>query len=214
MLRSLLAILLFAGVAVAPAARAGSPLPAWDCCEATTAAPGQVSLFCTPSGSGAPLTAARALGVPGVVDATITLTLRDDDCVPIYMYPSEDLWLHGDRYGLAICAAGTIADGPTDAGGRTTFRAPLRAGGQSDAAAGERLWVIVAGSPLDDWPLAILCNSPDIDGNLSVNLSDTVLYAQDLQAGAYAYRSDFHYDGELNLSDTVLYSRAIGAACP
>ena len=91
---------------------------------------------------------------------------------------------------------------------------PERSGGQAPAAAGDRAVVCVGGDPLYLQPLDIRFNSPDIDGNLVVDLSDTVLYSGDILSGGYAYRSDFYFDQRLNLSDTVIYAGAVGKTCP
>lgn len=60
----------------------------------------------------------------------------------------------------------------------------------------------------------LFVNSPDINGDLVVNLTDTILFAADAQAGApYNYRSDFDWSGIVNLSDTAVFTSAIGATC-
>jgi hypothetical protein len=55
-------------------------------------------------------------------------------------------------------------------------------------------------------------NSPDLNQDGDVNLTDTILFAQIKDAG-YDYRIDFYWDGVINLSDTVLLSAAQGAEC-
>jgi hypothetical protein len=61
--------------------------------------------------------------------------------------------------------------------------------------------------------LDIAINSPDINGDLQVNLSDVVAFTQDY-FGAYNYRSDFFWDGVLNLSDVARMAQGMGAICP
>jgi len=196
---------------LAPLAMAG--IPDLDNSSASTAAGAtQVSVYTLPSGNGRGLDEARALGV-GVVDATITLTLNDGNGDPIYLYPSEDMWLETSLGNLKLCAGGSAANFSTNAAGQTTWVNPIRGGDQSDKVGLEKTVVVISGSSLTNSPLDILWNSPDIDGNLTVNLTDTVFYATDA-TGAYAYRSDFYYDGAINLSDTVLYAQGLGAACP
>ena len=56
-------------------------------------------------------------------------------------------------------------------------------------------------------------NSPDINGDLAVNLSDVVLFSQD-RYGDYNYRSDFNFDGVVNLSDQIILVGALGVGCP
>jgi hypothetical protein len=50
-------------------------------------------------------------------------------------------------------------------------------------------------------PLAVSCISPDLNGDLIVNLLDIAAFAADFFSGVYAYRSDFNNDGVLNLAD-------------
>jgi len=197
---------------VTPATTVASPIPDLDCCDVITAAPVPVSICVAPDGSGPPLTAARALDHAAPLDATITVFVRDGQCIPIQMFPHEDIWLETTGGGVVICPAGSIADHPTGPDGSTTFTAPLRAGRHSDD--GEQAVVVVTGTPLGRHAVAVRFNSPDISGNLVVNLQDTVLFATDMLGGSYVYRSDFHYDGLLNLSDTVLFALGMGAECP
>jgi hypothetical protein len=59
---------------------------------------------------------------------------------------------------------------------------------------------------------ALYVNSPDINGDLVVDLSDIALFSSDLN-GTYNYRSDFNYDGNVNLSDIGVLSAGMGATC-
>jgi len=195
------------------ASMAVAGIPDLTLSTATTVAPAQVSLFSVPNGTGKPLTQAKVISSGTLVDATITVTLRDGNGDPIYLYPAEDLWLETNAGGMVHCNGGTRAAFNTNASGQTTFVGPFNAGKQSNRTGGEKTVVMVSGSALSGSLLDILFNSPDIDGNLIVNLSDTVLYATDAK-GAYNYRSDFYFDNLINLSDTVLYAQGLSAACP
>lgn len=171
--------------------------------------PGIPTLCNVPDGSGDALTNAQ-LPNGNRVDATMTLYLLDMNADPIANFPAEDLWLETVDAGLALCPAGSIADSPTDQNGVTTWTAPLLAGGSSQALTqilinGASL-MTSAGFELDHV-------SPDIDGDLTVNLKDIALFAQDFAAG-YAFRSDFSRDGILNIADIAPLARAIGANCP
>jgi hypothetical protein len=55
-------------------------------------------------------------------------------------------------------------------------------------------------------------NSPDINGDLVVSLSDVGLFSADLY-GSYNYRSDFNFDGVINLSDNGIFASAFGIGC-
>ncbi len=168
-----------------------------------------VSLYVLPDGLGNPFSAAQ-LPYGAVVDATLTLTLRDCWDVPVADFPFEDLWLESEDGGLVACAGGTVADAGTDANGVTTWSAPLRAGGFSEAGCVVMIngMVLLYGPPLD-----LRFNSPDLNSDLLVNLSDVAIFVGDFW-GPYHYRSDFSCDGVLNLSDVPLMIRGVGAACP
>lgn len=167
-----------------------------------------LSLFVLPDGSGNALTEAF---LPGgqTTDATITLTLVDDFLNPVANFPPEDLWLESTDGGMVFCNGGTVADTETDLNGRALWYTPLRAGSWSTARMNVRI--------MGDWApmegLRLSFNSADLDGNLSVNLTDVGIFATDLGAG-YQYRSDFNFDGVINLVDVGLLAGGVGAVCP
>lgn len=170
-------------------------------------------MFNVPSGSGSAFTEARVL--EGQVDATITLCLVDGAGVPISDYPAEDLCLFCLDWGyppspLPTCSNGAIADSPTDALGMTTWVNPLRSGGYGNR--GTK--VLVGGNPLLSGDLNLYHNSPDIDGDLVVNLNDVAMFtvAYFSQYG-FDFVIDFHYDGVINLLDVALMAQSIGAYC-
>jgi len=194
----------------APLAMAG--IPDLGLSTAVTAATQQVSVYTLPNGNGKTIAQAKALGSSTLVNATITVTLVDAGGDPIFLYPSEDMWLETSLGGLQICAGGSVADASTNAAGQATWSRTVFGGKQSDRVNAEKTIVLISGDPLTS-QLDILFNSPDIDGNLVVNISDTVYYAQNA-VGGYHYRSDFYFDNVINLSDTVMYAQGIGTACP
>jgi len=61
--------------------------------------------------------------------------------------------------------------------------------------------------------LPIYVNSPDLNGDLAVNLSDIPIFASDF-FGSYNYRSDLHYDGIINLSDLSRMAQSMGRSYP
>jgi hypothetical protein len=187
--------------------------------EESTAAPafttGDIVLYSLPNGAGNAFTQCRYWdGVtPGansvVVDGTVTLTLRDASMAPISDFPFEDLWLEARDGGLFICAGGSTADANTDALGQTTWVNPLRCGGWSTDLA----QVMVNGDALTSDPgMALHFNSADINGSGQVELSDVTAFSGDF-FGAYAFRSDFTYDGALDLLDVTKLSAGFGAQC-
>jgi len=180
---------------------------------AETSAFEQVSLLCSPDGTGRSLTEAMTRW-GGVVDATVTVTLRSWNYDPIPNYPAEDIWLESTSGGMSACLGGAIADGPTDVHGQTRFTVPLQAGGHTDPVAGEKLQVVVNGSPLSASRLDIQINSPDLDGDLDVDLTDVVIFVQSYFSGNDDYAVDFHCDGSINLSDLVVMASHVNVTCP
>ena len=183
-----------------------------------------VQLMVSPGSSSTPLTAARN-GAGAVVDATIRIQLwaqggavgEPIPAAPVAFFPAEDLWLESS--GLSACMGGSTADGNTDAEGWFTFSQPLSMGGWTDPAGGSpAIWVMISGMTLRDQAGAtinpgILVNSPDINGDLVVNLSDVVLFTNDFY-GSYSFRSDFVWDSVINLSDVVRLATGLGDECP
>lgn len=173
----------------------------------------EVSVFCAPNGSGKALTEAK-LEAGGETDATITLTLLDAGGNPIYLYPFEDMWLETSLGGLIPCNGGTTADFSTDINGQTTFSGALFAGGFSDRGAGETCVVMVNGSVVVQAGLPILFNSGDLDGNLQVDLSDTIIFVPLYTDGSYHYQVDYFFDGQKTLSDLIFYAGSLSTSCP
>jgi hypothetical protein len=178
---------------------------------ATTAAGAQVSVLTFPDGGADPLSNCYLFG-GSKTNATITFTALNVYMDPIVGYPKEDLWLETTLGGLILCVDGSIADADTDGAGQTTWSMAIYGGG-STIPGSELCQIMVDGDPLTQPGLDIQFNSPDINGDLIVNLTDVVLFSGDFY-GAYAYRSDFYWDGTLNLSDIVYLSQGNGRMCP
>ncbi len=166
-------------------------------------------MMVVPDGSGSSFSNARMMH--GEADATVTLTLLDCNGVAVANFPAEDLWLECADGGLVFCVGGSIADANSDPNGITHWASPLLAGGSSQALT----VVMINGAPLSSGPgLAIAYNSPDINGDRIVNLTDVPLFAADFYGSVYEFRSDFHYDGSVNLSDVVQMAQGLGSSCP
>ena len=169
---------------------------------------GEASLCVYPNGAGPALN--EAFNPWGYeVDATITLELRDGNNDPITGYPREDLWLESVDNGLVFCPLGTMADHDTDQNGQTTWSQPLNAGGHSSA----NCQVMVNGMPMPGPGLPLHFNSPDLNADLTVTLTDLALFAGYF-FGTYDYRADFNFDGTINLSDFALFAEGYLAHCP
>ncbi len=59
----------------------------------------------------------------------------------------------------------------------------------------------------------LLFNSPDLNADLVVNLTDVVEFAEDFFDADYEFRSDLYFDWAVNLSDLSEMAGAIGTAC-
>ena len=62
--------------------------------------------------------------------------------------------------------------------------------------------------------LPLLVNSPDLNGDLTVNLQDVALFAEDFFSAPYELRSDLHFDRVINLSDLSVMTGKVGKTCP
>jgi hypothetical protein len=186
-------------------------LPDWDLSIAWiddygSGAP--ASIMVRPDGAGDLLTQAR-LPDGTQVSAGITVMLIDPAGFPVPNFPWEDIWLEAIDDGAKFCLGGSSPLHDTDANGQTRFERSPRGGGWTDAG----LQVMILATPLTGPPLPIHVNSPDIDGNGWVDISDLVVFSGDYY-GTYAYRSDFLRDGVINLSDVARLGSALGRQCP
>jgi len=179
-----------------------------------------VHLMVLPSGGGPSFAEASFIGgVP--VDATIHVQLWLQDgwnpAGPLANFPAEDLWLHSP--GLVSCPSGASADADTDSEGWFSFSLPPRMGGWADSSSEPAaLQIIISGDVLRDEngdPIEVLMvvNSPDINGDLNVNLADVGMFCSNF-FGQYSFRSDFHWDGVLNLADVGRLASGVGSQCP
>jgi hypothetical protein len=171
--------------------------------------PEALTLLVRPDGAGRSFDAAFLPG-GATADATLTLELRNANWEPVPNFPREDVWLEAVDDGLVPCLGGTIADADTDALGITHWQNPLCAGGVSQ---GPTI-VLVNGALIElTSPVALGFNSPDLNGDLVVNLTDLALFAGDY-FGPYAFRSDLYRDTQINLHDLAVFAPAFGASCP
>ena len=171
--------------------------------------PGTPSMLLVPDGTGSRFTEAHD-EQGNVVDATITLYLRDPAGMPIPNFPLEDMWLETTDGGPATCYWGVRASQNTDRNGVTYWVDPALAGGYSEGP----VLVMVNGTALtSNSGLPLRFNSPDINGDLVVNLADVILLAGDFFSD-YNFQSDLSGDGVLNLSDISLFAQHFGAHCP
>jgi len=163
-------------------------------------------------GLGTPLTAAYAPG-GGTGDARIEFVLRDSEGRPVAGYPCSEFWLEPLGGTTNVCPWGFPPRGlhaahDTDAEGRAWVTGPLYAGGwwDGDWVLRAQVWGAERPAPALHW------NSPDINGDLRVDLTDGGFFTADLYGG-YAFRSDVVYDGVINLSDAGLLTQVFGRPC-
>jgi len=113
-----------------------------------------------------------------------------------------------------VCAASS--EGPErDAEGWVSLMPTIRGGGHNgpgDTGA-ISLWIPVCPNQILELGGGLYFNSPDISGDLRIDLSDVGLFAGDFH-GSYAYRSDFNWDGAVNLSDIGFMAGGMGESCP
>ena len=206
---ALLAIILaLVGTQTAAADPSGVPDPFYSYAVCAFPGPGTATVMNLPDGSGKAFDAAQT-AAGAVVDATITVTVLDGFENPIQGFPFEDIWFESSDGGVAFCPGGNTADAVTDHAGQTFFRYPNFAGRYSEALC----QIFITGSPLIQNGLPVSFNSPDISGNLVVDLEDLGYFASDY-FGVYHFRSDFSRDGILNLSDLGAFARSYQARCP
>ncbi len=183
----------------------------------------EVSLVILPDGSGPEST--QAMTYQGeTVDATISLWLVGaSTCVtPVANFPFEDMWLEptGEKWRACYgpsCMDLIPADDSATAEGYAEFQRGFSGGGWSLGP----LTFFLNGWAADDYcrdgtlfpPFAMRFNSPDINADLQVNLIDVVLFSQDFY-GAYHYRSDFVWDGEIDLLDLAVMAQSQGVSNP
>ena len=183
----------------------------------------EASVLVTPAGVGPGLDEVHGSG-GFALDATIRIQVVDGNGQPIAGYPGEDIWLgfavpggtaRGCRPDGGVPGGVFLADADTDADGWTEFRLPLRGGGWSEGPA----TLYLGGSPAHQGPwfpmghIPLRMNSPDINGDLRVDLADVALFAQDFYSGTAPYRSDFFWDGQLDLADVVRFVPHLGEVC-
>ena len=167
-----------------------------------------LSLMMVPDGSGDLFEEARRPDGT-MVNGQIEVWLLDGMAFGHEGMPPAYVRLDAPAVGLKFCPEGNIAGQATDPDGYTYFSAPLYGGGWSQ----DGLIVRVCNTPLSMPALPLWVNSPDIDGDLEVTLSDVQLFAEDFYSATYQYRSDLAYDGVINLSDVARLALHIGAGC-
>lgn len=125
--------------------------------------------------------------------------------------PGSDIWLIAAFGELALCggSGSCDADAPTDALGFTTIRnTTIAAGGCSNY-----VCVVVQGMVVEDPAncsdpalAPIIVRSPDLDGDLDVDVTDFVMFATAWPPGSYDECVDLDLDGEVALRDLAYFA--------
>jgi hypothetical protein len=119
------------------------------------------------------------------------------------------------RIGGAVELCGSATQiVPRDGNGWVTVLPNLRGGGHSGPGEASlvTLWINVCPNQQLDLDDGIYFNSPDVNGDLRVDLTDISYFATDF-FGAYDYRSDFNWDGEVDLGDLTIMAQGVGTSC-
>jgi len=208
---STIMVLFVAGQATAAAAGC-FPLPDINLSYAVfthqTGNQGTLSMMMVPDGTGDVL--AEVIRADGTrVNGEITVYVRDFAGVGMPGVLPAEITVGSDDPRLVFCDEFNIARVATDPDGLSYFDGPFGGGGTSTSL----LRISVCYDFLTTVFLPLQINSPDITGDLKVDLQDVQAFAVDFY-GSYDYRSDFEYDGVVNLSDVTLMAQHLGASCP
>ena len=203
--RRLLSLVLVTGLILGLAGLAWAGVP--DPGQSEVSTPGG-AVTITPAGNGQSL---ADRGTP------VTVTIRDANGLAIAAYPAQDIWLDDAGSGdINLCQGGSLADDDTDVNGVTTISGLIAGGGYTQAGMSVYVSGVALTVAVDDETgstiLNIDVNSPDLNGDREVSLSDISLFTSDLTVPQF--RSDFNHDGTVNLSDLSLFATWIGETCP
>ncbi len=199
----------FCPLQVAPVPTAGActtPHP----CESSATSAGGVLMVC-PAGDGPNLS-----DIGATISVTLLYCLQVE---PVIGVPPQDLWIQSKLHpDPRLCggAASSNADLVTDVNGQTTMSGSIAAGGYF----GDGVYVVALGSFIQlgesflqpgqtcDNPLPLVLVSPDINGDLVVDLLDLSAFAAVLVTGGGTVdpRMDFDGDGQIGLVDVSLFA--------
>lgn len=144
-------------------------------------------------------------------NAMITIEVRDENGELITGFPASIAPIINEG-NLLACGSALVSGG---GGGGIAYFDYADGGGSSDNISLQGVIANIYGEPLFTLTPILTnfrFNSPDLNADGAVNMSDTVLLAQLMNQG-YSYRIDYFWDGVINNSDVVLFVQAMGSAC-
>ncbi len=143
-----------------------------------------------------------------VAGGAIFVTVRDGSSIGIPGIPATDFWLVDcdPLLDMVLCggSSSSSATAATDENGETTMEGDIAAGGCADGlSVVVQGFIIEEGTPPDCTPvcLDIDIRSPDMNGDLAVNLLDFALFGGAYPPNAYSKCADFNCDLAVNLQD-------------
>ena len=156
------------------------------------------------------------------VDGYIWVELIDGEGRAIPGVPVTDYWFGAADPAdeLVLCASPFTADSVTGENGRTTFSGPVAGGGC--VSTGD-LWLSARGRVLLDAPACMTAHlehivvvSPDLNGDLRVDLSDLAVFGFSYNTNAgepgYSPCCDYNDDGMVQLTDFAYFGEHYGHA--
>jgi hypothetical protein len=167
--------------------------------------PGTAVLLITPEGNGPPL---DSLGL--VISATVF------DCDGSLLRPSTAPDPHLVPEGSGVVACGNwVADDGIDIEGHVQWSDALAGGGWADGSTADDGRVrLKIGEDFTALTFQVKFVSPDINGDLRIDLSDVGTFAADFATAPVDFRSDFNADGLENLADIGILAAHLGESCP
>lgn len=150
-----------------------------------------------------------------VVPTGIEAFLKKADGSPLALVPAADIWLTSTSSSFVFCGGAMLAELESDENGMAAFShySPPAGGCLPNQTPGQplSLRVVAMGVSIpSNIPFSL--NSPDITGDLQVNLGDVGPFSAALN-GTYNWCSDFFADGVVNLSDVGIFSAHLGHGC-
>jgi hypothetical protein len=145
------------------------------------------------------------------VGCQISVSIADNTGTPIAGILATDFWLVGQNGGLNLCggSGSADADSATNASGLTTMSDECAAGGQDTG-----LYVVCQGIVLAVG-VPITAVSPDINGDLLVDVIDLSAFAINYQSPPkpYNYNSDYNGDGKVDIIDFSIFAQHYLHSC-